>query len=1009
MPITLPRLLTLPITWRMVAAAAICWTSLLSPGGLVAQSAPPEDSLDRDYAKELPRIPPLSPQAALEAFVVRPPYRIELAASEPQVVDPVAIDFDERGRMYVVEMRGYSEDADLNIGRIRLLEDRDGDGRYEHASVLVDGLSWPTALLCYDGGVLVGAAPDIWFFRDNDGDGKAEERRKLFTGFSRSNVQGLLNSFRWTLDNRVESATSSSGATVTCPSHSDRKPLTLRGRDFSFDPVTLELRAESGGAQHGMCFDRWGTKFVCSNSNHLQQVMFEDRYVARNPYYAAPSPRAMIAADGPQAEVYRASPVEPWRIVRTRLRIKKLVPGPVEGGGRAAGYFTSATGLTIFLGDAWEDGDRDLAIVGDVGSNIVHRKRLERDAEDLAFVGRRIDTKSEFIASKDIWFRPVQFANGPDGCLYIIDMYRETIEHPASLPPIIKKHLDLTSGRDRGRIYRVTRSGAPRRPLPRLDQADTARLVRLLAHDNEWHRTTAARLLATQRKPPAVPLLQQTVRESDRPEARIRALYLLRTLDALTADIVETALADTHPHVRRHAVRVSESLLEREPLLRTKIVQLAGDPDIRVRYQVAFTLGQLTDQLKVPALTKLILHDGADRWMEVAVRSSLRTGSGLVLTRLVQQPTFVGSKNGAHWITALAGQIGKQQRSEDVAAVLRLLTEPKTPRAVAEAVMRGLAPRKGSPLARRLAAIQGGSAADATRAILQRALKIVENQELPAAQRAAAVRELSLGDFNSLKDVFSELLMPHQPAQLQAAALATLGGFSHRDVAGVVIEQWSGLSPSLRTRAGDLLASRAEWARVWIAAIRDRRIPSGDVSAAQLKRLASLGDPELTKLVKPLMAGSMNPDRQAVVKRYRPALARRGNVARGREVFKRVCASCHQLEGVGYAIGPNLATMRNRGAEAILTNVLDPNREVNPEFLNYTVRLQDGRVLSGMIASESANSLVLKRADNATDTVLRIDIEALKSTGQSLMPEGLEKEITVEQMSDLMAFLLSQE
>ncbi len=174
-----------------------------------------------------------------------------------------------------------------------------------------------------------------------------------------------------------------------------------------------------------------------------------------------------------------------------------------------------------------------------------------------------------------------------------------------------------------------------------------------------------------------------------------------------------------------------------------------------------------------------------------------------------------------------------------------------------------------------------------------------------------------------------------------------------------------------------------------------------------MKRLASLGDAELTRQVGPLLKGGTNADRQAVVQRYAAALRMKGDVARGREVFRRVCAKCHQVDGIGHAIGPNLAAMRNRGAEAILTNVFDPNREVNPEFLNYNVRLTDGRVLSGMIASESANSLVLKRADNASDTVLRIDIDALKSTGQSLMPEGLEKEITVEQMADLLAFLLA--
>ena len=164
-----------------------------------------------------------------------------------------------------------------------------------------------------------------------------------------------------------------------------------------------------------------------------------------------------IAADGPQAEVFRTSPVEPWRIVRTRLRVAGAVPGPIEGGGRAAGYFTGATGATIYRGDAWPAEYRGQAFIGDVGSNIVHRKTLSADG--VLLVANRADEGSEFVASTDIWFRPAQFANAPDGTLYIIDVYREVIEHPASLPPVIKKHLDLTSGRDRGRIYRIVPEG----------------------------------------------------------------------------------------------------------------------------------------------------------------------------------------------------------------------------------------------------------------------------------------------------------------------------------------------------------------------------------------------------------------------------------------------------------------------------------------------------------------------------------------------------------------------
>src|SRR5439155_17858377 len=298
--------------------------------------------------KDLPRIPPTEPDRALATFQVKKGFHLELAAAEPLVVDPIAMSFDEDGRMYVVEMRDHSERRPERLGRIRRLEDTDGDGRFDKSTVYLDGLPWPTAVFCYGGGVFVGATPDIIFCQDTNGDGVADVREPIFTGFAsdfapyqtnRLNVQALLNSFNWGLDNRVHGSASMSGGKVSRvdsaftrswmeragknPQSAIRNPdrVDLRGKDFSFDPRTLDFRAESGGAQHGMSFDSRGRKFVCSNSDHIQLVMYEDRYAYRNPFFAMPPPRASIAADGPAAEVFRISPDEPWRVLRTRWRV----------------------------------------------------------------------------------------------------------------------------------------------------------------------------------------------------------------------------------------------------------------------------------------------------------------------------------------------------------------------------------------------------------------------------------------------------------------------------------------------------------------------------------------------------------------------------------------------------------------------------------------------------------------------------------------------------------------
>ena len=410
--------------------------------------------------------------------------------------------------------------------------------------------------------------------------------------------------------------------------------IDLGGRDFSFDPKTLELRPESGGAQHGLSFDDWGRKFVCSNSDHIQVVMFEDRYLERNPYVTAPPPRLSIAADGAQAKVFRISPVEPWRILRTRLRVAGIVPGPIEGGGQPAGYFSGATGTTIYRGDAWPAEYRGQAFIGDVGSNLVHRKVLEPDG--VAFVANRVDEGKEFVASSDIWFRPVQFANAPDGTLYVLDMYREVIEHPLSLPPEIKKHLDLTSGRERGRIYRIVPDGFRHRPPPKLGAMTTEQLVGVLERRNGWHRDTAARLLYERQDPATKDSLEKLAAASKTPEARIHAMYALAGMKALSPQVVRRGLSDPHPRVREHALRLVETVPHES--FEQELVRLASDDDVRVRYQAAFTLASVSSHLRNAALTQLLNRSGGDRWTRFAALTSLITGTGDVLAALSRMP-----------------------------------------------------------------------------------------------------------------------------------------------------------------------------------------------------------------------------------------------------------------------------------------------------------------------------------------------------------------------------------
>jgi putative membrane-bound dehydrogenase-like protein len=997
-------------TSRLPLVLAFCCVTL--PSLLVAQDpkvSTTPDSVDKDYSAELPRLDPLSPAEALKSLEIAPGFRLELAAAEPLVADPVAICFDEDLRMFVCEMRGYSENKDDQVSCIRLLEDTNGDGTFEKSTIYADKLNWPTAIQCWQGGLFVADAPNLLYLKDTNGDGKADEQKVVLTGFGTSNVQGLVNTFQWSLDNRIYGAISSSGAELRRPdAPSNSRPISIRGRDFAYEPATGAIELISGGAQHGATTDRWGNRFVCSNSDHIQHTVYEDRYLARNPYLATPSARRSIAADGPQADVFRLSPVEPWRVIRTRLRANKIVPGVVEGGGRAAGYFTSATGVTIYDGNAWPEEFQGLAFIGDVGSNLLHRKTVT--ASGASFTAERMDDHKEFLASRDTWFRPVQYANAPDGNLYICDMYRETIEHPQSIPPVLKKHLDLTSGRDRGRIYRVVHEKSESRPLKKLGGASTSELVSLIGDANGWHRETAARLLVERRDPTTTKHLVALLEQKPRPEGVIRGLYLLQTLGGLTDELLLKQLVAEHPRVREHAVRLAEAFANKSPAVRTQLLKMTKNDDLRVRFQLAFSLGEVAAEERVPALATILAKDGNNPDFRIAALSSLGDGAGLMLQACATNNSLAGQEATKPLIQSLTAQIGRQQRPEDIPLLVKTLalwSEQKSP--LLAVAIQSLAARPESPLGKQIAAATGGQADAWVQELTAKAQNLALNTEAKTADRVAAVKQLRLAKFAALQQVAEALLTPANPAELQSAVIATLGSFDQQEVAPLLLSRFDQLTPEVKGRALDVLISRPAWALQVLEAIEAKQVAAADLDATRLKLLSESSDDEIRTRARKLAQATTPSDRAEVLAQYKSVLETAGDATRGKEVFNKNCSACHRLQNVGHEIGPNLAAMKARGPEAILVNVLDPNREVNPQFLNYLVLTTEGRSLSGMLTAETATSVTLKRQENATDTVLRVDIDQLKSTGQSLMPVGLEKQVDRQAMTDLLEYLKTLE
>jgi putative membrane-bound dehydrogenase-like protein len=967
----------------------------------ISNAQPPE----LDPAKDLPRHPPVEPKDAFSTFQIKPGFSLELAATEPLVVDPIAISFDENGRMYVVEMRDYSERRDERLGRIKLLEDTNGDGAYDKSYVFAEGLAWPTAVFCWDGGVFVGSTPDIIYFKDTNGDRKADVSRKIYSGFGntrdRLNVQGLMNGFNWGLDNRIHGLAAPNGGIVTNLARTGDQPLDLNNRNFSFDPRTLQMFPESGGGQYGLSINTRGRKFTCSNSDHLMSWMYEARYADRNPYYAMPKGLSSIAADGGAAQVFRLSPEEPWRVIRTQWRVSGLATGPIEHGGKSSGYFTGASGATIYTGNAFPPEFLDNAFVCDSGSHLTHRKLVI--PQGVGYSARRPDDeqKVEFLASRDTWFRAVLFANGPDGCFYIMDMYRETIEHPWSLPEPLKKHLDLNSGNDRGRIYRVVPDGFKRPKLPQIGKMSDRELVKLLEHPNGWHRQTAARLIYERQKASMVPSIRKIAQSSKSHYGRMHALYALDGLGALTEEDLLPALRDGHEFVREHAIKLSEKMLvnrKPSPALWAELRRLSSDPSLFVVYQLAFTLGELQHEERNAVLRQCLHRDMESPWTRAAVMSSLAEGAGDMLKIAIRDAAISGNANGQEFTSQLVTSIGAKNSAAEISDALNVIeaADPELSFRLVAAL--------GEGLKRANVSLTDADKTGKLRAIFAKASGIAANNSARPELRVQAVKLLGTAGDEQAASLLG-LVDPAQPQEIQLAAIAAISGTANAQLADELINRWSNFTPRVRSEAIAVLVGRPERATALLKAIEGGVIPATDIDTTQVKflkthRTAAIRTKALSVFIAPA------PKRQDVVDAMMPAISLSGNVDKGRTIYTERCASCHRLEGQGFQLGPDLITVKSGGKEKLLLGILDPNREVAAQFQAYEVETKDDESVIGLVVNETATSVTIRQAYGKEDVILRSNIKKMRSQGQSLMPEGLEAGLQAQDLADLLEYVV---
>jgi putative membrane-bound dehydrogenase-like protein len=985
-------------------------TSLSIAGGVMSQQP--------KVSSPLQGPPPKTPEEEKKTFQLAPGFQIDLVASEPQVVDPVAMAFDEDGRLFVAEMRGYPNGGvgtgEIHSGVIKVLEDRDGNGFFETSSVYADGLRLPTAVMPYRGGLLVANAPDLLFY-EGAGDGKAGARRILYSGFGLDNIQQMLNGLQWGMDNWIYGCVGSSGGTVRSAEKPGAAEVVLRNRGVRFHPETpASLEPTSGGGQYGLAADDWGHWFTNTNSQHLRQIVLPDHYLRRNPYLAVDAVTLDIPDHGAACQVDRISPFEPWRVERTRRRkddpamrarlpATELVPG---------GYITSACSPAIYTADAFPAEFYNNSFICDPANNLIHRDVLE--PKGSVYVAKRAGLAQEFLASTDIWFRPVCLAIGPDGALYVADFYREVIETPISLPDDMKKVLNVES-RGKGRIWRVAPVGLKSNTKPRLRQAATAELLAALVQPNPWWRLTAQRLLIEKQAKDAVPGLMALVRECHLAQARAHALWTLQGLGALKEDLVLEALADADPGVRAQGLVLGEAFAKSSPAVRAKMVELVDDNSSFVRFQTALSLGAWDGADSVRALAWILLRDRDDRWTVDAALSSATNSASAILQGLCTDKVFI--KNEANHslevLRRLAALVAARGRDSEVSSCLALgMDQADRFEDWQGTVLQGLArgfQQSGGNLRRWWEQPPEGlrGSIEALRRRINAAGAVARAEQKPIAERLAAIEVLAFGGFDAAQEALVSLLDPAQAPAIQYAAVRALSQQNMNGVAPLLLSRWAGASPAVRREMVEALTSRRDRIPILLQAIEDGKVRPADIEPLRQDQLKRYADAKISQRAQKLFQKSASADRQKIVDSYRGALMLPADAPRGKAVFKRVCASCHKIEDVGTEVGPDLlSALKTKTPETLLLDVFDPSREVDPRYVSYLVTTRNGRVFTGIIAAESANSILLRRAEKAEDTILRNQIEQIAGTAKSLMPENLEAQLSQQDFADVVAYLL---
>ena len=958
--------------------------------------------------------PPRSPEESLKAFEVAPDFEVQLVASEPLIFDPVAVAFDQNGQLFAVEYSDYpigSPDG-KPLSKVILLEDTDGDGRSDVRHVFADKLKFAHSLMPYKNGILVGTDSEIIYLKDTNGDHRADIRQVLYTGFIQAHAQMHIGSPRWGLDNWV--SLNYGRGKISRPGV-DKKAVTMPRRDFLFHPTTMEFKPAGGWGQFGNTVDRWGNRFFCTNRNPVKMSRLTWEQSRRNRFTVISTTEVDVAPFGGETKVYP--------LVEMKSNYLSHV-----------GTHTSACGVTAYTGDKFgERHDENSVFVCEPVGNLITRTQIASEKNGSGLTGVRARLKVDFLASHDPWFRPGSLANGPDGALYVADMYRLWVEHPKFVPKEVADKMDFRAGENRGRIWRVQRKNAkPKSFSPPHTVADK---VVLLNNSNGWQRFLGQRLLVEQQSVEAEEAVRKLLQQSPSEFARLHAMWTLHGLGKLTNDDIFKCLKDQSFSLRRDATKIiANRLSQSEGAKKSEIedrdfthalAQLASDSEPRVRFEVALAVGELPlgvtkeeSHMVASILVKLLLSDGNDSWMVTAVISSSQEVSGMILKKLLDDEKFVSK--GVAWkaniIRQLATVVGARGDEKELAELLTNLTAPQKPQwwqhvgltglAVGLPRHRGATGRKSlSQLIKNPPALLIQQAKKVERLIEQSSEIALDSTQSESA-RIAAIEMQGFLAYKNSKGLYEKLLMPNQPVAVQLAVLESMRN-GRTEAAALLLERWLGFGPTVREPALAFFFRRSDTTHLFLDAIKEGTIEQNALSIDQRFRLLRHGNKEIKLRATALLGGAISANRKKVSQEYQKSLALKPSIESGAKVFEKTCSKCHKRNGKGFQVGPDISDVRNRSKEALLFDILDPNSKVEPRFTDYIVITHKGRTVNGLLVSETPEAVVIRQAGGKEEIVPRSKILKMQASGKSLMPEGVEKEVSIQQMADLLEFLKS--